>query len=201
MLVALLQITKLGAWPFFGHGYFHPHARLRTHAPACVLVQYFHPHVHVRAHTRAMTAIFPPSCVRAHMQAMRLESHSTLTRAPAIPVALAPAPRPPSSHVDMLVASPPRPAVDAPGCGLRILLDAAHSLGAEPAHRKPTPRDDGSRHSSCGVCAGPGAPHYPSWRSWYVALLSCDSVYEKCPALNGSPRGSAVDYCQPRRPV
>lgn len=52
MLVAVLQITKLGAWPFFGHGYFHPHARLHTPAPACVLVRHFHPHVHACTHTR-----------------------------------------------------------------------------------------------------------------------------------------------------
>jgi len=127
-----------------------------------------------------MSESFPHSCARrrTHTHAMRADN-SSLTRAPAIPVALAPAPGPPSSRGDTSGASLLRPVAGAPGCDLRIPPGAAPSRASRTARRKPTSICAGSRHSPFGACAGRGARRFSSWGTLVVALLSCGSVYKK----------------------
>lgn len=150
---ALLRHAKcLDPAAFFGHAYFHPHVRVRTH-------------------TRAMTAIFPPSCVLAHMQAIRLESllcRHARTRDTCRPGPCFSSSVEPCGYVGRFAASP---STRRSRGGPRIPLGAACSSGAGPARRQPTARADGSRHSSCGARAGQGAQRCPSVRSLFVPLV------------------------------
>ena len=116
-------LLTYGTVHFFRHGYFNPHPRRRLPAYWCNLSTF----TYTRTRMRAITAIFLPSCVRAHMQAMRLKACSALTRAPVIPVAFGPCFSSfvePCEYVRRFAASP---AKGAPDCALCPCLGATAS--------------------------------------------------------------------------